>query len=604
MYAGGLMDALGTRHYYTPNTQDTASRFAATGLMYGSILSVTIPDLYRTRFLLMVGANPLVSHGSLVAGRQLGATLRAIPERGGRVVVVDPVRTKTARAFEHVPIIPDSDAWMALSMLHVIFAEGLEDRAFLARHASGVEGLAAMAAPHGPEATEDRTGIPAAELRQLARDFATAESATVYARIGTNRGRHATLTAFLLDSLNVVTGNLDRPGGALFGMFATPAAANKRIDAYDSRRTRVGNFPDTFGMMASAVMAKEMTQPGPGQLRAFLAIGGNPILSSPNGAELGAAMEGLDLAVAIELYASETAQYCDYILPATTFYEREDVNLVTAHFNLSPHLEWTDPVIAPRGEARQEWEILDAIARQIGVVPASEPAMRLLGRLGFRPSPEQQIDAALRLGQFGDWFGLRRKGLNLRKLKASPHGVVLREHVRTGVLRKKVRHRDGRVDLAPAAIVDEARRLGLRHREDPDYPLSMISLRELRSHNSWMHNVPKLRAADHEMRARVHPDDAAAAGIAEGDLVRITSATGSIEVPATLTDAIVPGAIAVPHGWGHDRGAGWRVAGARPGVNVNLLASTELGDIEPLAGMTLLDGIPVRIEPADRPVPA
>jgi formate dehydrogenase len=595
MWAKGFFDALGSPHYYAPASQDTASRYAASALAYGSSWIIPIPDLYRTDFLLMIGANPLVSHGSLVNSKRIRETLSAIVGRGGRIVVVDPRRTETASVFEHLPVRPDTDAWMLLSMLHVIFTEKLEDREAINRQARGAEGLRSMAAPYSPEVTEERTGIPAARVRELARDLAGAERAAVYGRCGANRGRSATLVAFLIEALNVVTGNLDREGGSIVGSSPVPDAFSKAYDTWGKTRTRIGGFPDGWGLMPSNVMAKEMLTPGEGQIRAFFTIAGNPISSSPNPDELAPALEGLDLHVAIDLYLSDTAQYADYVLPATTMLEREDVTILTGHFHLTPHVEWTDPVIPPRGEARQEWQILDEIARRAGFMPFGPKVMRLLARAGMRLTPKTMVDIAFRLGPNGDLYGLRRSGLNVEKLRGKPHGVVFSEHQATGVLRKKIRHRDKLVRLDPPEIFEEVHQLTERHRRDPSLPLSLIGMRELRSLNSWMHNSPKLMiGATRVHTARIHPTDAAQAGIADGELVRISSRTGTIELPARLSDEMIPGAIAVPHGWGH-RG-GWQVANEAGGANFNRLASTDLEDIEALSGTTHLDGIPVRIE--------
>jgi anaerobic selenocysteine-containing dehydrogenase len=268
--------------------------------------------------------------------------------------------------------------------------------------------------------------------------------------------------------------------------------------------------------------------------------------------------------------------------------------VITQTFHLTPHLEWTDPVIPPRGEARQEWEIIDEIARRLGVVASSEPAMRALGRLGIRLTPEKLIDIAIRCGSRGDLFGLRPGGVSVKKLRRHPEGVVSAEHQPTGHLHKRVRHRGGRVRLAPQEIINEARRLGERDVNDERFPMRMIGLRELRSHNSWMHNSPKLMAGNRVLAARVHPADAAATGVKDGDVIRVASKTNAIELPVKVTDEVIPGTIAVPHGWGH--AGGWRIANGNPGVNVNLLASSDPDDIERLAGMALLDGIPVRIE--------
>lgn len=605
MWVKGFLDALHSPHFYTPGSQDSASRSAASALLYGSAVKFPIPDLDRTDFLLMVGANPFVSHGSLLTAPHLKETLRAIPKRGGRVVVVDPRRTETARVFEHLPVRPDSDAWLLGAMLRVIFDEGLEDRAAIAKTSRGIEMLRRMVADDKftCEEAARRTGLEADQIQQLARDFATARSAAAYGRLGTCRGRHGTLTVFLLDALNVVTGNFDRPGGSLLGKSLTPPAFNKAADTFGKHFGRVGGFPDAFGMLPSVVMGKEMLTPGEGQLRAFFTVGGNPVLANPNPDELTRGIKGLDLVVSIDLYVSETGLLADYILPGTSFLEKHDVPLQFLQHHTVPYAESTEPVIAPRGESKDEWQIIEEISRRIGIAPYSMPAQRIAAKFGIRPKPRALVDLAVRLGPYGDFFGLRRSGLSLKKLAAATNGIVLGDHQPTGEQRKQILHKDGLVHLDCPQILAESRRLGERHAFDPNLPLSLITLRELHSHNSWMHNLPSLMTARRKHSARVHPKDAADAGIMSGDRVRIVSASGEIETEVLVTDEIIEGTIAVPHGWGH-RGAGWRLANRAGGPNINVLASTEIRDVEKIAGMTLLDGIPVRLEPVPTTAPA
>ena len=342
-------------------------------------------------------------------------------------------------------------------------------------------------------------------------------------------------------------------------------------------------------------MAKEMTTPGKGQIRAFFVSAGNPVLSVPNGAELEEAMAGLDLSVAIDLYVSDTSRHCDFVLPATTMYEREDFPLPFLSLFTTPFIQMTDPVVEPAGEARQEWEIIDAIARRVSVVPSSLRLLRWAGKAGVRLSPERLVDLILRAGSGGDWFGLRRGRLSVAELRRNPHGLVLGDGLSGGVLRRKIRHGDKRVRLDAPKVLADARSLGARNGHDPSFPLRLIGLRELRSHNSWMHNAPLLMRGGREHTARVHPEDAAAAGIADGETCRVTSAHGSVELPAKVTDEVKRGTVAVPHGWGH-RGGGWRVANGAGGANVNVLASSDPAELERLAGMAHLNGIPIRIE--------
>jgi anaerobic selenocysteine-containing dehydrogenase len=598
LWVKGFLDAVGSPHYYTASSQDVSNRFAASALLYGSPFLLPIPDLARTDFLLIVGANPLVSHGSLLTTPRIKEELQAIPERGGRVVVVDPRRSETARAFEHVAVNPDSDAWLLLSLLQVIFEEGLEDSEALVRQARGGDALRRLAAECAPEDSEERTGVPAAEVRGLARELAGAERAAVYGRTGSCLGRNGTLVSFLLDALNVVTGNLDREGGAMFGdppIDFEDVARKIGLATYGSVRTRIGGLPDVLGQLPASVMAKEITTPGRGQIRALFVSAGNPLLSVPNGDELGAALGELDLMVAIDLYVSDTARHADYVLPATTFLEREDFPLPFLALHTTPFVQWTEPVVAPAGEARQEWEVIDEISRRIGVAPYSAGALRRLARLGIRITPRQLVDLLLRAGPGGDRFGLHRRGLNLKKIAAEPHGMVLAEHLAAGMLPKKIRHSDKRVRLDPPEIIAEAERLAAQNGHDPELPLRLIGLRELRSHNSWMHNAPLLMRGGRKHAARIHPEDAAAVGLRDGAPVRVASAHGSIELEAQLTDEVKRGTVAVPHGWGHRQG-GWRLANEAGGANVNLLASSDPEDLEPLAGMAFLNGIPVRIE--------
>lgn len=590
LWVKGFLDAIGSPHYYTAGSQDVNNRFAASALLYGTPLVIPIPDLARTSFLLMVGANPLVSHGSVLTAPRVRDQLNAIVRRGGRVVVVDPRRSETARRFEHVPIAPDSDGWLLLAMLQVVFAEGLADTDFLARHAAGTDALADLARPFTPEEAEPRTGIPAERIRELARDFARADGAAAYGRTGSCLGRFGTLVAFLLDALDAVTGNLDRPGGAVFGR--PPVSLDEigerfGLASYGKVRSRVGGFPDVLGNLPASLLPREIEAPGERQIRALFVSAGNPVLSVPDGEALERALEQLELCVSLDLYVNETNRHADYVLPATTWLERDDVPLAFLGFYTTPFIQATDAVVPPAGEAREEWEVVEELARALGVTPSSIPPLRLLGKLGIRLSPRRQLDLLLRTGP---------GRLSLAKLRRHPHGLVLGEHIATGVLRDKIRHRGRKLALAPPEIAAEVRRLAeAGDGRDPAYPLRLIGLRELRSHNSWMHNAPLLMRGGRSHALRVHPDDAAAHGLEDGGKARVSSKSGSVVADVKVTDEMTPGTVALPHGWGH-RG-GWRLANAHAGVNVNLLASAEPDDLEPLAGMAHLNGIPVRLEP-------
>ena len=599
LWSKGFLDGIGSPHYYTAGSQDVNNRFAASALLYGSPLVVPVPDLTRTRFMLMVGANPLVSHGSVLSAPRVRDQLFAITERGGRIVVIDPRRSDTARQFEHVPIRPDADAWLLLSLLCTIFEEGLADAAYLAQWAEGADELERLAREHPPEVAAERTGVPAERIRELARDFAKAEAAVAYGRTGSCLGRFGTLVAFLLDALNAVTGNLDRPGGAVFGR--PPISLDEigekiGLATYGKTRSRFGDFPDVIGSLPASLIPREIETPGKRQMHALFVSAGNPVLSVPDGDALERALGKLDLLVSLDFYVNETNTHADYVLPSTTYLERDDLPLAFLGFHVPPFIHHSDPVVEPRGEAREEWQIIDAISRGVGIAPYSVPALRALAKLGVRVSPQRLVDLLLRTGRDGDLFGARRGGLSVDKLRRDhPHGYVLADHVATGVMRKKIRHGSKRVQLAPPAIVEETARVAASNGDDPDYPLRLIGLRELRSHNSWMHNAPLLMRGGRVHALRVHPDDAAEHGLEDGGEAVLESKSGSLTVPVKVTDEMTPGAVALPHGWGHK--GGWQLANEHAGVNVNLLASAEPEDLERLAGMAFLNGIPVRVSP-------
>src|SRR3954463_14555691 len=421
LWVKGMLDALGSPHLYKAGSQDVNNRFAASALLYGSPLVVPIPDLKRTKLLLMVGANPLVSHGSVLTAPRIRELLGGIE----RVVVVDPRRSETARAFEHVPIRADTDAWLLLSLLNVIFEEGLADQDAIARQAVGAAALRAAARAHPPEATEARTGVPAETVRELASALATADGAAVYGRTGSCLGRFGTLVAHLLDALNVVTGNLDAPGGAVVGpppIALDDAPERLGLDPYGAHRTRVGGFPDVIGNLPATLLPREIDD---GEVRALFVSAGNPVLSVPDGDALVRSFEGLDLFVSLDFYVNETNRHADYVLPSTTFLEREDLPVAFFGFHTTPFAQFTERVVEPAGEARQEWEVIDDIARRVGVVPSSVPLVRTLR---LRLKPRWIADALLRTGP---------ARLSVAKLRRHPHGLVLGDHPETGVLAGK-----------------------------------------------------------------------------------------------------------------------------------------------------------------------
>lgn len=594
-------------HFFTSSSQDTSSRLLASQFLYGSPMTVPIPDLMRTDLLVLMGANPVVSHGSFLTAPRIKDRMHDIVRKGGRVVVIDPRRSETAAQFEWLGVIADSDAYLLLSVLQVFFAEGLVSETGRAQ-SRGLDWLDTEVASFTPEATQVHTGVTPDAVRALARDLAAAPWAAVYGRLGTCVGRNGTLVTYLIDAVNLVAGNLDRPGGSVFSTLGIPGQkwGSKLMGAslrrtYRTTRTRIGGMRTVIGAEPAALMAKEMTTAGERQIRAMFVGAGNPVLSLPNGAELEDALESLDLMVGLDLYVNETHAHCDYVLPVTTMYERDDFAVTFQQFQATPFRQATDAVVAPAGQCRTEWDIIvDLISRiqaRTPVFAALRVGQRVAGRSGRRLSPRPVIDMMIRMADGGDRFGLRRDGLNFRRLAtAHPHGVVVAPNIRTGVLDEVVAYRHGKVELAHRDIGDEI--VALTRRAEPaGFPMRMIGMREPRSENSWMHNAPLLMRGGRTQRALMHVDDAAARNIADGDTAMVRSPFGEIAVPVALTVDIVPGTIAIPHGWGHRGTGGWRIANRAGGVNVNQLMSSDPADVEALAGMSWLTGVPVQVAP-------
>jgi anaerobic selenocysteine-containing dehydrogenase len=596
----GLREAIGGAISYGVNGEDHGACTAAFALQFGSSGLFALPDLWRTDFLLMAGANPWVSKGSAISEPRIRQAMNGIVERGGRVIVVDPRRTETARVFEHVALNPGTDAWLLLGMLTVQLAEGIVDRAFLDAHTTGYDSFVAAVGRFDLADCASRCGVPAETITDIARGFGRANAAAAYCRTGTGTQRFGTLNNLLINSLNIVTGNVNKPGGSMFGWGAIDfpkLAKSGGLDEYAPSRSR-GGLPQTFGQYPTQSLWRDISEPGADQIRAMCTYSGNPVISSgAGGKRLADALELLDLHFSIDLYMTETNKYAHYILPAPTFYEREDVAMLGMALELRPNLYATGKVIEPRGETRDEWRVFNDIAKRMGLGGAYSLApLRWLAKLGYSIDPIKLYDVAIRTGPVGDLFGLRRGGWSLKKLREHPHGVPLAPNLPVRKLEKVLATRDRKIHLGTPEFLSEVDRLRAHAENDADegYPLRAIGLREIRSHNSWMHNSPRLTPDTRRPAVLVHPADAAAAGVlADGEEIDISSASGTITMPVTITEDMRPGTVAIPHGWGH--AGGWQRANRAGGACSNDLVSTEEEDIERLAGMSILCGIPIRI---------
>lgn len=592
----GMIAALGSQHSYSAVSIDINNHWAVGSMLYGHPLINPIPDLDRTDFLLMFGANPFVSHGSMLTAPRPRDHFMGIVKRGGRVVVVDPRRSETAEAFEHLPIRADEDVLLLAALISTIFECGLEDRDALERQTTdGGRFIRDLVKPHTPENTEGRTGVAADTVRALARDFATASRASAYGRCGVDLGSASTLMKYLLDGLNIVTGNLDREGGLVFGeAFIDIERITHLLGAstYGTWKSRVDGFPEVFGTVPAASMAREITTPGPGQMKALIVTCGNPAMSFPGSGALGEALERLELLVSIDVQRNETTTYADYILPGVLGIERDMLPWITSGHTILPFALWPSKAVEPPKGCREEWWIIDQICRRLDIIPSASPVVRALGRIGIRFTPQQTFDLFLRVSPHGDWFGLRPKGWNREKAWSNPRGALLGSEIATGVLRKKLYTNDKRVHLSQPVMRAELTRHASRP-ENHEYPLRLTSIRELRSKNTYLHNVEKLMVGDRRQRLRVNPKDAAEFGVVTGDTVSVRSSVGEIQVEALVSDEMAPGNVGLPHGWGHYGGASR--ANAAGGANYNVLPTNAPENQDQLSGQSHLNGVNVAI---------
>jgi anaerobic selenocysteine-containing dehydrogenase len=600
IYGRVLLKALGTKNICSASTVDQYPKQMAAAYLFGGGAIVPVPDLDRTGHLLMLGANPLASNGSLMTAPDVRGRLRAIQERGGKVVVVDPRRSRTAKvADEHVWIRPGTDALALMALVHVVLASGLAEVHPLAEGADVVERLAA---DFTPEAVSGVTGIPAETLWRMGRELGEAPTAAVYGRIGTTTQRFGTTASWLVDVLNCVTGNLDAPGGAMFPL----PAHGKRGDGkgrgarFGRWTSRVRGAPEIFGEMPVACLAEEIETPGDGQVRALITIAGNPLVSTPNSERLARAVESLDFMVSLDIYVNETTRHADVILPAPSPLEKSHYDAALYGFAVRNVANYSAPVFATG--MPQEWHTLLRLAAIAGGAGPDADVAALddmvaadvAGREGVEPDPdragpERILDMMLRAGAYG---------ISLADLEDAPHGIDL------GPLEPRLpevlKTPSGRVELAPEPLVADVDRLHAAMGEAVDGEMVLIGRRDLRSNNSWMHNLPKLVSGPARCTAHVHPADAERLGLVDGEPVKVSSRVGEIELPVEVTGDVMPGVVSIPHGWGHDvDGVELRVARERPGANSNVLADEDL--VEPLSGTAVLNGIPVQLAPVRVP---
>jgi anaerobic selenocysteine-containing dehydrogenase len=597
LFAPPFLRSLKTRSKFSATSVDQLAHHLAAYLMFGHQLLLPVPDLERTKFLLMLGANPLASNGSMMTAPGMSRRIQEIRQRGGKVILIDPRRNETARVVDrHLFIRPGTDVLLLLALLQVVFAERLVKPGPVAEFMHGLETIRDLVAEFSPERIAGITGVEADQVRLLAREFAAAESAVCYGRIGVSTQEFGGVCQWLINVLNVVTGNLDRAGGAMFTLPAfDPVTAPQSLaprGSFGRWRSRVRKLPEFAGEIPVAALAEEILTEGEGQIKALVTIAGNPVLSTPNGRELDRALSSLEFMVSIDCYINETTRHAHVILPPTSPLERD-------HYDLAFHLLAVrntakfSPALFPRDQdTRHDWEILLELQTRIEHEGLRGRLKRELTRRFLRP--ERMLDLGLRFGPHK---------LTLKKLKQAKHGIDLGPL--SPCLPKRLRTSDKRIQLAPEVLVKDVARVKaklLGHASQNGHfsqngHLRLIGRRQLRSNNSWMHNTERLLRGKPQCTVLMNPADASARQLVRGQTVIVQSQVGAIEAPLEISAEMMPGVVSLPHGWGHDRpGVQLEVAQQHAGTSINDLTDNQA--IDALCGTAAFNGVLVTVKPA------
>lgn len=576
MTEGIFLEGLRSHRMYNVLTLEFTNRYLVMEAMYGHQWRVTQPDLEETQCLLIFGSNPLVSldHPGIVA------SLKAFKKRGAKLIVVDPRKTETADIADiHANIIPGTDLFMLLAIYSHIFENALHDPQFLSEHCVNHEALQGLE-KLSLEAAEKICGVPADTIRQIAEEFATAESACAVAKLGLHTSRNCTVTYWLIEALNAVTGNLERPGGLYFNPGAFDITMH--TDSPELRKSHgesiVGNYPNITGAFPASVLPREMTMDGPDQIRALIVDGGDPSLSFPNASKFDEAAKKLDLLVTIDFYMNETSQKADYVLPAANFFEKDDVYVTFPDHHPYPFAQWSSKVVDPPGEAKAEWEIFNGLARSINQEPQGDDA--------FEPKA---------------FFGMMLDALStisLEELMKHPHGIKLGD-IQFGEGLKRISTPSGRVDVAPAEFVAELQNISPPQKNPKGFPFLLLT-GERTPHTKTTNYRGVKRLTDRQSGSflRISSKDAATLSITDGDIVEVSTRSGSAQVPAKVTKDIRPGVVSMPHGWGRKLFHPETQTDIEVhGVSDNLL--TDDTQLEALTGMPIYNAIPCSVRPVE-----
>ena len=624
LYFPRLARALGTRNVFSASTLDQMPRHLSSGLLFGHWMSVPVPDIARCDYLVVLGANPVTSNGSMWTVPDFRGKAKTMQARGGKLVVIDPRRTETAAmADAHHFIRPGADVFLLLGMVHTLFDEGLVKLGRLAEFVNGLDTIRQAVTAFSAEAVTQRCGLPAATIRELARTLASTERASVYGRIGTCTQEYGSLATWLVDVLNTLTGHLDAPGGAMFPRAAAFAAntagrpGSGRGVATGRHNSRVAGAPEVMGEFPLTCLAEEIETEGEGQIRALITVATNPVLSSPNGARLAKALDSLDFMVSMDIYLNETTRHADVILPGPSPLEDLHYDVPFPQLSWRNHARYSPPIFERGAGQPAEWETLlrlaavasgknaDLTAAQMDDENFADDTRKMFGDNAAAvlaatqalTGPERLLDVALRTGPYGDQFGKNPDGLNLARVQASTAAGGIDLGPLAPRIPELLRTTSGKIELAPPLLLGDLQRAAADLAR-PVPAMVIVGRRDTRSNNSWMHNLPVLAKGPMRCTALVHPLDAQRLGLRDGALARIASSTRqgprSIEALVHISSDMMPGVVSLPHGWGHDLpGTSQKLAAQRPGANLNALLDEDLRD--PLSGNAVLSGLAVEM---------
>lgn len=628
LYFRQLVRSLGTKNVFSASTMDQVPKHLAAELMFGDVINIPVPDIDRTDYLMIIGANPLVSNGSMMTAPNMRKRIKDLQNRGGKFVVIDPVKTITAQQADvHHMIRPGTDALFLLGIVHTLFKEELISLERLAHHVNGVEEVRKAASDFSPEAVSSLCEIEADDIREVARDMAASPKAAVYGRMGTCTQLFGTVTTWLINVINTLTGNLDREGGVMFtnpvtgGVTASSKRRKEGSIHFGRFHSRTRSVPEVLGELPVNTMADEIENPGEGQVKGLLSFAGNPALSAPNSRRLQKALGQLDFMVSIDIYLNETTRNANVIFPAPSPLEKEHYDLALYKFSVRNISNYSKSIFSLPSDMLNEWEIILHLMAELSdedlgkdpvealdtnlitamvtkeVKKTGSPifeyeAEEILEELSKRKGPSRLLDFLIRVGPYGDHFGRNPEGLTLAYLEEHPHGVDL------GPLKPRIPEvlltPSGKVELAPELIVRDIERLRQKCAEGRSKYM-LIGRRDLRSNNSWMHNLQGLVKGKDRCTLWLHTKDAQQLGLSSGDRVKVISRTGELQASAEINDNIMPGVISLPHGWGHLlSGTRMETASKHAGVNMNILTDDLEAD---LSGNAVLNGIPVVLEP-------